>query len=124
MTSPRTVAVIDDDDDVRTALSGLLRAAGLRPLAFASAEAFLDRTPREAIDGLVADVNLPGMNGVELLQRLAGADGHPVAVMITGQDDEATRLLLKSTSLIWLRKPFAGDLLLSALELARSARPD
>jgi FixJ family two-component response regulator len=116
MTHPTTVAIVDDDEDVRTALSSLLGSAGFRPLAFASAEAYLDHD-REAVSCLVVDVRLPGISGIELVRKLAAADEFVTTVLITGQDDEATRTLLKATPLPCLRKPFVGDLLLATLDM-------
>jgi FixJ family two-component response regulator len=109
-----TIAVVDDDDSVRQSLRQLLRAADLEALTYASAEEFLAR--REQVDCLIVDVNLPGMNGVALLQRLAADGGAPPAVLITARDDAGTLDLIGRVGAIpHLRKPFSDEQLFEAI---------
>ena len=63
-----TLAVVDDDDDVRTALNRLLKAMGYRVVAFASAEDFEARSVE--VDCAIIDMRLPGVSGLELCERL------------------------------------------------------
>ena len=63
-----TLAVVDDDDDVRTALNRLLKAMGYRVIGFASAEDFEARTVE--VDCAIIDMRLPGVRGLELSERL------------------------------------------------------
>lgn len=85
------VAVVDDDESLRRSFSRLLCAAGFQPVAYPSAEAFLQDSKRPQFDCLVLDINLPGMSGIELSQRLtAVADATPV-IFITAHDDEALK---------------------------------
>ena len=63
-----TLAVVDDDDDVRTALNRLLKAMGYRVVAFASAEDFEARSVE--VDCAIIDMRLPGISGLELCERL------------------------------------------------------
>ena len=65
------VAVVEDDAPSRTALGRLLRAAGFEPALFESAEAYIDASPTPTC--VVVDVQLPGMSGIELQQRLRAA---------------------------------------------------
>ena len=67
------VFVIDDDPDVRTAIQGLLKSAGLRSECFASAEQFLERKPSAGSGCLILDVNLPGISGIVFQQQLKKA---------------------------------------------------
>jgi FixJ family two-component response regulator len=64
------VAVVDDDEKLCQSFGRLLRAAGLQPITYPSAEAFLADTKQPRFDCLVLDVQLEGMSGIELAQRL------------------------------------------------------
>ncbi len=116
MTRYATIAVVEDDPGVRTALRQLLRSAEYDALTFASAEEFLESNRRDDVDCLIADINLPGMSGVALLQALA-ADGAALpAVLITARDDPATlELLRRAAPVPHLRKPFSDDDLFDAI---------
>ena len=75
--TPTTIAVVDDDENVRYALQQLLRAAKFEALAFATAEELLDSPAGERIDCLIADINLPGMSGVALVHALEAGGSRP-----------------------------------------------
>src|SRR5229473_1807053 len=62
----KLVAIVDDDDSMRTALQGLLKAVGLPAQGFASAEEFLKSGQQHHIACLIADIRMPGMSGLEL----------------------------------------------------------
>lgn len=85
------VAVVDDDEKVCQAFGRLLRAAGLQPITYSSAEAFLADTKQPRFDCLVLDVQLGGMSGIELAQRLKVDGGSPPFIFITAHDDPAAR---------------------------------
>jgi FixJ family two-component response regulator len=118
MTTDNTkiIAVVEDDAGVRTALEQLLRSAGFHAMTFESAEAFLAHSDREAVDCLIADINLPGMSGVELVKRL-GTNGQRLpAVLITGRRDPATMELARQVSDVpRLYKPFSDDALFDVI---------
>ena len=116
------IAVIDDDAGIRAAVADLLQAADFTARTFTSAEEFLERGRQEHFDCLVADINLPGMTGVALVQALA-AIGRPLpAVLITGRDDPATLdLIRRAGSVPHLRKPFGDDELFEAMRRAMAA---
>jgi FixJ family two-component response regulator len=115
-----TIAVVEDDAGVRTALEQLLRSAGFLAVTFASAEEFLESPQREQADCVVADVNLPGMNGVALLKALAAAGAGPPGVLITARDDPATAELIRRAAPVpHLRKPFSDEALFDAIDRAR-----
>jgi len=92
-TAPLHVAVIDDDQSVCRSFARLLRAAGMAPTTYDSAEAFLADTGHPRFDCMVLDVQLGGISGIELLRQLGAgrADLAPV-VIITAHDDPDTRL--------------------------------
>jgi FixJ family two-component response regulator len=74
-TTTTYVAVVDDDQSVCRSFARLLRAAGIQPITYGSAEAFLADTKRPRFDCMVFDVQLGGMSGIELAQVLAASEG-------------------------------------------------
>jgi two-component system, LuxR family, response regulator FixJ len=111
-----TIAVVEDDAGVRTALEQLLRSAGFQAMTFESAEAFLARSDAHAVDCLIADINLPGISGVELVKGLR-TDGHRLpAVLITGRRDAATTELARQAGDVpRLYKPFSDAALFEVI---------
>jgi FixJ family two-component response regulator len=89
--APLYVAVVDDDEDVCRSLGRLLRAAGMQPITYHSAEAFLADSKHPAFDCLVLDVQLGGMSGLELSERLAAEGGHTPFICITAHDEAEVR---------------------------------
>ena len=74
VTEVPTIAVVDDDDSVRSALDNLLRSVGLAVTTFGSAEDFLASPAVRAVACLVADVQMPGMSGLDAVKALKGWD--------------------------------------------------
>ena len=85
------VAVVDDDEKLCQSFGRLLRAAGLQPITYPSAEAFLADAKQPRFDCLVLDVQLDGMSGIELAQRLTAEGAPPPFIFITAHDDPAAR---------------------------------
>jgi FixJ family two-component response regulator len=90
-TSQTYVAVVDDDEKVCQSFGRLLRAAGLHPVTYPSAEAFLADMKQPRFDCLVLDVQLGGMSGIDLAKRLVGDGGSPPFIFVTAHDDPAAR---------------------------------
>jgi len=88
--TPIYVAVVDDDESLCRSLGRLLRASGIQPIAYASAEAFLADTKRPQFDCLVLDVQLGGVSGIELVRKLVADGGHTPFIFITAHDDPET----------------------------------
>lgn len=111
------VAVVDDDASLCRSFARLLRAAGLQPVTYASAEAFLDDVRHPRFDCLLLDVQLGGMSGLELRRRLAaGKDPTPV-IFITAQDDpELRRQALADGCAGFFRKTDSGRLVVDAIQ--------
>jgi FixJ family two-component response regulator len=85
------IALVDDDESVCRSLSRLLRAAHFQPIAYPSAEAFLADRNHPRFGCGVLDIQLKGMSGLELSQRLSGVkDGTPI-IFITAHDDPEAR---------------------------------
>jgi FixJ family two-component response regulator len=117
-----TIAIVDDDDSIRHALGNLLRAAELDVRTFASAEDFLASQDCHEIVCLIADVNLPRMSGVALVEALATARRAIPAILITARDDPGTLSLLRRVNgAPHLRKPFSDEELFAAIRQVLSA---
>jgi FixJ family two-component response regulator len=111
-----TVFVVDDDAGVRKALGRLLSSAGYPHQSFASAEEFLHGSDIEAPGCILLDIQLPGLNGLEVQQSLAGAGRHLGVVFITGHGDVPTSVrAMKAGAVDFLPKPFTDDELLRAV---------
>jgi FixJ family two-component response regulator len=113
-----TLAIVDDDDDVRIALSRLLRAIGHHVALFASAEDF--EAAGTTVDCVIADVRLPGLSGLELRERLRGRKARTPVVLITGDGDRLARDSGTGVDTPLLTKPFDADVLTDAIASAMS----
>jgi FixJ family two-component response regulator len=113
------VFVVDDDVSVRESLESLIRWAGWQPETFASAQEFLSRPRVLAPSCLVLDVNLPGLNGLDLQKRVAVDRTDMPIIFITGYGDvPMTVQAMKAGAVEFLTKPFGDDVLLSAIRHA------
>jgi two-component system, LuxR family, response regulator FixJ len=119
MIGSSVVHVIDDDAAARDALAFLLSSAKFSVRAYESAKAFLDAVP--AIEGgcVVTDVQMPEINGLELLRRLKSRGiGWPV-IVVTGQADVPVAIeAIKFGAVDFIEKPYDADVLLGAVQLA------
>ena len=113
------VAVVDDDESFARALSRLLRASEFEVCTFASAEEFLGATALQPPDCLVLDMQLGGMSGVELQQRLREL-GHPSPIIfVTAHDSAKVRVEAEKAGCVaYLRKPVSSQTLLEAVATA------
>jgi len=84
---PLVVAVVEDDAPSRKALGRLLQAGGFEPALFESAEAYIEASP--AVLCIVLDVQLPGMSGIELQDRLRAAGTAPPIIVTTASREAA-----------------------------------
>jgi FixJ family two-component response regulator len=117
-TDPMTLAIVDDDDDVRRALSRLLRAMGYDVKVFTSAEEFEAETV--AVDCAIVDVRLPGVSGLELRERLRNRIAPTPVVLITGDGDRLARDIPRSIDTPLVTKPFDDAVLTAAITAAIS----
>ena len=120
MTSDRpTVFVVDDDDSLRKALDRLLRIKGYRVVTFASAEEFLGESLEMQIGCLVLDLQLPGLDGLELQKVLLQRGISLPIVFVTGHGTipKAIRAV-KSGAMGFLTKPFSEKELILEIENA------
>ena len=116
---PLKVVVVDDDEDVRTALRRLLRSMGHDVQLFASAEAYED-CPADA-DCMILDLRLPGLNGYELRERLRLRGSVIPIVFITGDGGPSPGDSAAHADTPSLAKPFNDSDLVAAITRAVSS---
>lgn len=116
-----TIFVVDDDAALREALVGLLEANGRSVESFAGAEQFLAAYKKGRKGCLMADVRLPGMSGLALLEHLNAEGADLPAVMITGHGDVPSAVrAMEAGAAGFIEKPVASDILLAAIDRALS----
>jgi two-component system, LuxR family, response regulator FixJ len=114
-----TVAIVDDDGSVRTALVGLLKSAGIPARAYSSAEEFLCSRAEPETSCLVVDLRMPGMSGLELQAHLgARSAGIPVIFITAHGDAEARARALRAGAVRFFEKPFDDEELLETIRAA------
>jgi len=113
------VFVVDDDVSVRESLELLIQNEGWHVETFASAHEFLDR-PRALVPScLILDVSLPGLNGLDLQQRVSAERTDMPIIFITGHGDiPMTVRAMKAGAVEFLTKPFSDEVLLNAIRQA------
>jgi FixJ family two-component response regulator len=125
---PPTVFVVDDDESVRKSLVRLLKAMGYPATPYVSAKDFLEGWRLDPRPGcLVLDVQLPGLNGLELQQHLSETSSPLPIIFITGHGDIPMSVrAMKAGAIDFLSKPFQDESLLKAVQeaIARSQRAD
>jgi FixJ family two-component response regulator len=123
--SQATVFVVDDDPSFRTAVSRLLRAAGHQVRVFASGSEFVLSLPATGPGCVVADLQMPGLSGLELQAALAGSDNPLPVLFLTGHGDIPTSVhAMRLGAEDFLTKRAPREALLDAVSraLARDAR--
>ena len=115
----KLVAVVDDDELMRNALHGLLKAAGYSSRVFASAEDFLSSGLQRTTACLIADVRMPGMSGLELFGKLNDDHCGIPTIFITAHGGEKMRMeALRAGAAEFLTKPFDNTVLLQHVRAA------
>jgi FixJ family two-component response regulator len=102
----QTVYIIDDEEDLRDALSMLMRAVGLRVVTFASARDFLQNIQQRESGCLVLDIRMPGMSGIELQAELHKRRVRLPIVFLTGHGDVPLAVqAMKAGAVDFIQKP-------------------
>jgi FixJ family two-component response regulator len=115
----KLVAIVDDDDLMRSALQGLLKSIGLPAQTFASSEEFLKSGQQHQSACLIADIRMQGMSGLELQAKLNADDCKIPTIFITAHGDEKMRMqALRAGAVEFLAKPFDDEALLTSIRLA------
>jgi FixJ family two-component response regulator len=113
------IAIVDDDESVREATKGLMRSMGLAVEAFACGEDFLRSPHLSRTACLVADVNMPGMSGLDLHRRLSARNKSIPTILITAYPNDSARARALSGGVIcYLAKPFGEDDLINCIRSA------
>jgi FixJ family two-component response regulator len=113
------VAIVDDDDLMRTALQGLLKSAGLAAQSFASAEGFLKSGQQHDTACLITDIRMPGMSGLELQAQLNADHCRIPTIFITAHGDARMRMqAMRAGAVEFLAKPFDDEALLESVRAA------
>ena len=107
------VAVVDDDPGTSRAIARMVELVGMAPVLYASAEGLLEEGP-DGVDCAIVDVHLPGMDGIELCERLA--DAVPVILVSASEEAEERVRAMPRAPRAFLAKPFPGHALLETLK--------
>lgn len=119
MPHERLVHIIDDDEQVRTSVSFMLRSEGLATTTHASAETFLAALTDLKPGCLLIDLRMAGMGGLELQKHLHQIDYRMPVIMMTGHGDVTSAVAaMKQGAVDFIQKPFAKSDLIAALEAA------
>jgi FixJ family two-component response regulator len=114
---PFSVSIVDDEVPILRALTRLFRAAGFEAHGYESAEAFLSDWKSSSTDCVVLDLQMMGLNGLELLQCLQRLDAKLPVVIITGLDTPGLEARCREAGAAsYLRKPLDDRLLLQEIE--------
>lgn len=113
------ISIVDDDQSVREATRGLVRSLGYEAALFGSAEEFLSSQEMHDTSCLIADVQMPGLSGVELQSELI-SNGHSLPmIFVTAFPEPAIRdKAMNAGAYGFLSKPFDEDSLIACLDRA------
>nr|WP_249127370.1 response regulator [Bradyrhizobium lablabi] len=113
------IAIVDDDESVRFAMGGMVESFGYSPLTFESADAFLRSDKLSDASCLILDVQMPGMNGLELHGKLIAMGRQLPTIFVTAFPDKRVReRALRAGGVCFLSKPFGRDDLLGCIQTA------
>jgi FixJ family two-component response regulator len=113
-----TVIIVEDDASMCQALDRILRLGGFDPVMYGSAEALLAAGVSGDALCLILDLQLPGMDGFALRERMAASRAVPPVIFITAFDEPDARVRAAVIDADFLAKPFAGRLLLDTVRRA------
>jgi FixJ family two-component response regulator len=110
------IAIVDDDGSMLEAIKGLMRSLGFAAEAFSSGKDFLNSPHLRHTACLIADVNMPGMSGLDLHHQLVTSGQRIPTILITAYPNESVRVRALSAGVVgYLSKPFGEDDLLSCV---------
>jgi FixJ family two-component response regulator len=115
----KVVAIVDDDDSMRSALQGLMKVQGFATQVYPSAEDFLNSGQQYQTGCLIADIRMPGMSGLELQAKLNADSCKIPTIFITAHGDARMRLqALRAGAVEFLAKPFNDETLIESVRVA------
>jgi FixJ family two-component response regulator len=113
------IAIVDDDESVRIAMGGMVESFGYSPITFESADQFLKSDKLPDASCLILDVQMPGMNGLDLYNALISSGRRIPTIFVTAFPDPRVReRALKAGGLCFLSKPFGRSDLLGCIQTA------
>ena len=113
------ISVVDDDESVRRTTTLLIESFGFRAAAFESAETFLRSGHLHGTSCLIVDVQMPGMNGLQLQSHLAaGGCGIPIIFITAYESKDARQRAMQAGAAAFLGKPFSDEQLLQTIRSA------
>lgn len=117
------ISIVDDDASVREATRALIRSLGYTAATFASAEEYLQSDCVESSSCVITDLQMPGMSGADLQDRLI-ADGHllPIIMMTAFSEPRIRARVMQAGAIGFLSKPFSEESLIRCLEKALESR--
>jgi FixJ family two-component response regulator len=117
------ISIVDDDEAVREATKSLIRSLGYQAETFGSAEEFLAWTQIDDTDCLITDVQMPGLSGVDLQDRLVSTGREMPTIFVTAfPDAKSERQALRAGAIAYLRKPIEETHLLEHIDTALKRR--
>jgi FixJ family two-component response regulator len=120
----QVIAIVDDDESVREAMTSLLRSNRFKTETFCSAEEFLNSPLLVKTRCLLLDIGMPGIGGLELQRRLAGEGRRIPIIFITANDNQDIRMeAMRAGAVDFLSKPFSEEALLKAIRNALNTFP-
>lgn len=120
----RVIVLVEDDDSLRAALKRVLRASGFEARAYASAEAALADSQPDWSDCLVVDIGLPGMSGLELVDRLRQRGIPAPVIFVSAREEAQLRDEIRRRGIEhFLAKPFLGSVLVRTVDAVLGERP-
>lgn len=123
MPQPVVISIVDDDEEVREATKGLVRSLGYAAATFGSAEEFLNSERRHDTSCIIADVQMPGLSGVEMQRRLIAEGNPPPMIFVTAFPEDRIRAsAMEAGAIGFLSKPFSEEHLIGCLDNALGRR--
>lgn len=111
------ISIVDDDQSVREATDALVRSLGYAAETFASAEEFLSSDRMHTTSCVIADVQMPGLSGIDLQQRLLALGLRLPIIFVTAFPDERSRRRAMDAGAVdFLSKPLSDERLISCLD--------
>ncbi len=119
MSEEPRVFIVDDDEQVRSALTLLMESVGLKSESFASAQEYLDQFNASKSGCLILDVRMPGLSGLDLQARLSAEKIHPPIIIITGHGDVPMAVRAVTAGAVdFIEKPFNNQSMLDNVHRA------
>jgi FixJ family two-component response regulator len=113
------ISVVDDDESIRRTTTLLIESFGFQAATFESAETFLNSSHLHDTSCLIVDVQMPGMNGLQLQSHLAAAGcGIPIIFITAYESNDARQRAMQAGAVAFMGKPFSDEQLFQTIRLA------